>query len=59
MALYEIREKLKQQDSMGLAKAREKIIALEAKRQAQTAAEKKDGADARQSRYTFPKPPQP
>jgi hypothetical protein len=58
MALYEIREKLKQQDSMGLAKAREKIVALEARRVAQSANEKKDGNEARQSRFTFPKTPQ-
>jgi hypothetical protein len=58
MALYEIREKLKQQDSMGLQKAREKIMALEAKRQAQAAAEKKVGGEGRQSPYTFPKPTQ-
>ncbi|KAK3904315.1 hypothetical protein C8A05DRAFT_13783 [Staphylotrichum tortipilum] len=52
MALYDIRAKLKDQDSSrNLSKLREKIAALHAK---QTLAEKKDG-DAARTRFSFPK----
>jgi hypothetical protein len=52
MALYEIRAKLKDQDSSrNLSKLREKIAALHAK---QVQAEKKDGAAAG-TRFTYPK----
>lgn len=59
MALYEIRAKLRQQDTTSLVKLREKVAALQARQQA----EKKDGnttttTDARHtSRYTYPKTP--
>jgi hypothetical protein len=55
MALYEIRAKLKQQDNSSLIKAREKINALAARQQAQSAAEKKEAEHPRHSRYTYPK----
>ncbi|KAK5657088.1 hypothetical protein OQA88_3616 [Cercophora sp. LCS_1] len=54
MQLYEIRTKVREQDNTSLMKLREKIAALQARQQA----EKKDGsADARQSRFTYPKGP--
>ncbi|KAK3942183.1 hypothetical protein QBC46DRAFT_82588 [Diplogelasinospora grovesii] len=53
MALYEIRAKLKQQDSSSLLKVREKIAALQARQQQH--GEKNDGMDGRQSRFTYPK----
>jgi hypothetical protein len=53
MALYEIRAKLKQQDSTSLMKVRDKIAALQA-RQGQN--DKKDGGDAAKSNvYSYPK----
>jgi hypothetical protein len=59
MALYDIRSKLKQQDSSSLLKAREKINALAAKQQAQQAAERNVKAtdELRRNRYSFPKSP--
>lgn len=52
MALYDIRAKLKDQDSSrNLGKLREKIAALHAK---QTLAEKKDG-DAARTKFSYPK----
>lgn len=49
MALYDIRAKLKQQDSTSLNKAREKIAALQARQHA----EKSDGHE--KHHYTYPK----
>jgi len=59
MALYEIRNKLKQQDNSSMAKAREKIAALAAKQQAQmsTAEKNQQNPTARHPQYTFPKRP--
>ncbi|KAH7162843.1 hypothetical protein B0J13DRAFT_21750 [Dactylonectria estremocensis] len=58
IALYDIRSKLKQQDSSSLIKAREKINAIAAKQQAQQAAERNSKAadQLRRNRYSFPKP---
>ncbi|KAI6365952.1 hypothetical protein MCOR25_005189 [Pyricularia grisea] len=53
ISLYEIRAKIKQQDNSSLIRAREKIQALAAKQQAQTATEKKD--TAQNPRYNYPK----
>lgn len=64
MALYEIRNKIKQQDNTSLIRAREKIDAMISKQKAAVEKQGKQGGDAPQtlerprptSRYTFPKP---
>ncbi|KAI1768249.1 hypothetical protein GGR53DRAFT_478436 [Hypoxylon sp. FL1150] len=53
LSLYEIRAKLREQDNSGLMKAREKINALAAKQQIQSAEQKKDRKDA--NRLSYPK----
>lgn len=53
MSLYEIRARIKQQDNTSLIRAREKIQALVAKQQAQTATEKKE--TIQRPRYNYPK----
>ncbi|KAK3355012.1 hypothetical protein B0H65DRAFT_32430 [Neurospora tetraspora] len=55
MALYEIRTKLKQQDTTSIDKLRDKIAALQSRYQT----EKKDGADAKISRFIYPKTQSP
>lgn len=63
MALYDIRNKIKQQDNTSLIRAREKIDAMIAKQKA-VVEQGKQGGDASQaqerprptSRYTFPRP---
>lgn len=55
MALYEIRTKLKQQDTTSIDKLRDKITALQSRYQT----EKKDGADAKISRFIYPKAQSP
>lgn len=56
MALYDIRAKLRQQDSTSLKQAREKIAALQAKQQAQMlSAERKETMPARHTNFTYPK----
>ena len=56
MALYEIRTKLKQQDTTSIDKLRDKIAALQSRYQT----EKKDGADAAKiSRFIYPKTQSP
>jgi len=55
MALYEIRTKLKQQDTTSIDKLRDKIAALQSRYQT----EKKDGADAKMSRFIYPKTQSP
>ncbi|KAK3498408.1 hypothetical protein B0T13DRAFT_511574 [Neurospora crassa] len=55
MALYEIRTKLKQQDTTSIDKLRDKITALQSRYQT----EKKDGADAKLSRFIYPKAQSP
>lgn len=64
MALYDIRNKIKQQDNTSLIRAREKIDAMIAKQKAAVEKQGKQGGDASQaperprptSRYTFPRP---
>lgn len=64
MALYDIRNKIKQQDNTSLIRAREKIDAMIARQKAAVDKQGKQGGDASQtlerprptSRYTFPKP---
>lgn len=64
MALYDIRNKIKQQDNTSLIRAREKIDAMIAKQKAAVEKQNKQGGDASQtqerprptSRYTFPRP---
>jgi hypothetical protein len=55
--LYEIREKLRQQDNSSLNKARERIAAIHARQlqQSPPTGEKKDTADPHHSRFTYPK----
>lgn len=63
MALYDIRNKIKQQDNTSLIRAREKIDAMIAKQKAAVEKQNKQGGDASQaqerprptSRYTFPR----
>ncbi|TGJ84862.1 hypothetical protein E0Z10_g3927 [Xylaria hypoxylon] len=54
LSLYEIRAKLKEQDSSSLMKAREKINALAAKQQHQRAAEQRKAAFAHQRERSEP-----
>lgn len=59
MALYEIRNKLKQQDNTGLIRAREKIDAMIAKQKvAEQQGESSQSLERPRptSRYTFPRP---
>ncbi|KKY39884.1 hypothetical protein UCDDA912_g00037 [Diaporthe ampelina] len=64
MALYDIRNKIKQQDNTSLIRAREKIDAMIAKQKAAVDKQGKQAGDASQtqerprptSRYTFPRP---
>ncbi|KAI7784102.1 hypothetical protein LA080_010656 [Diaporthe eres] len=64
MALYDIRNKIKQQDNTSLIRAREKLDAMIAKQKAAVEKQGKQGGDASQvqerprptSRYTFPRP---
>ncbi|CCC10427.1 hypothetical protein SMACR_02998 [Sordaria macrospora] len=55
MALYEIRTKLKQQDTTSIDKLRDKIAALQSRYQT----DKKDGSDAKISRFIYPKTQSP
>ncbi len=51
MALYEIRAKLKQQDSTSLMKLRDKIAALQARQQP----ERKESRKGKPNQFTYPK----
>jgi hypothetical protein len=59
MQLYEIRARLKQQDTTSLNKARERINAIQARQQqgSQTPTERREPVEGSQSRFTYPKAP--
>lgn len=59
MQLYEIRAQLRQQDTTGLNRARERINAIQARQHQQMAhtPEKRETSESSQTRFTYPKAP--
>lgn len=58
MQLYEIRARLKQQDTTSLNKTRERVNAIQARQQMTSpTSERRDAAEGHHSRFTYPKTP--